>query len=282
MSKVCIVASTVSSHQIDHANAIKSGLEKIGQSSTIVPTASHIPEDCDTVYVWGWRSGEVQFLKGRKVIVIERGYIGDRFTQTSLAMNGLNGYGHFPIYHDPKGERFNAMHPGALKPWRGFKGDYVLLIAQVPGDASLRGEDLTRWYSQQAKHAAESYRLPVVFREHPQAIKRGVNRTVPGTVKSIGSLEEDLSGAALVITYNSNTGVDAVIAGIPTIVCDQGSMAWNVRCASSAHEPGQPISDLEFIEPANREAWAYNLAWCQWTLEEIATGYPLQPFVNGV
>jgi hypothetical protein len=76
---------------------------------------------------------------------------------------------------------------------------------------------------------------------------------------------EDLQGAHAVVTFNSNTGVDAVIAGVPIFTIDRGSMAWEV----SDHD----LSEIEKPNLYDREQWAHNLAYTQWTMAEMAGGW---------
>lgn len=253
-----VVANPRAPHQMAHQQAMLQGLAVLG-----IEAVPNHGETVATEHVacWGWRLGRRLRAQGKEVLVMERGYLGDRFAWTSLAWNGLNGRAEFPEYPNDGGARFNAHY--TLQPWFS-DGKYALLMGQVPGDASLRGIDLTAWYEDAAVKANNAYEMPVLFREHPMAIRRGINRTPHLTQPSRGTLVDALSGAAVVITFNSNSAVDAVCAGIPAVAMDEGSMAWPV----AAHR----IGDL--LMP-NRNAWAHRLAWCQWSMEEIASGAAL-------
>ena len=239
-----------------HQHAIARGLEAHGIEVEKITAGAVKTEH---VACWGWRVGKKLHSEGHQVLVMERGYLGDRFAWTSLAWNGLNGKGKFAGCFDD--QRF-ARH-FSMKPWK-TAGDYVLLMGQVPGDASLQGMDLTPWYGHAAMQAQNAYEMPVRFRQHPMSLARGYRQRPPYTEASTGTLDEALDGAAVVVTYNSNSGVDAVIAGVPTVAMDKGSMAWDV----AAHR----IGDL--IRP-DREQWAGHLACKQWTIEEIESGFAL-------
>lgn len=207
--------------------------------------------------VWGWRVGAQLRRQGYDVLVLERGYLADRFEYTSIAWNGLNGRGDFPACPDDGGARFRSL--GLRLQPLSSEGEYVLLIGQVPGDAALQGKDLMPWYEQQVSMHSE----PVLFRPHPAAVSRGAWRPVKGAETSHGPLERALGGASKVITFNSNTGVDAMLAGKPVSCADEGSMIWGV--------------DL-----ADREQWASSLAWKQWTVAEIASGDALVGVVDRI
>ena len=246
---VRIIANPRAPHQVRHAEAIRQGFARHGVKCRVSHGAT--VED-ETVVCWGWRQGKVWREMGKSVLVMERGYIGDRMgVWSSLAWNGLNNRGTVPPVPEDGGARFRAHHDGKLQEWNPA-GDYVLIVGQVPGDASLQGRDLSGWYAQQA---ARDWGLPVRFRAHPLAHRRGPVRPVPGATTMNGELADALAGAAHVVTFNSNTGVDSLLAGKVTHVDDAGSMAWNVT---------------------DREQWAYRLAWRQWTLDELASGFALE------
>lgn len=80
-----------------------------------------------TKYVacWGWRLGQHLRYKGHEVLVMERGYLGDRFAWTSLGWNGLNGRSTVPEAPEDGGERFNRNF--SLAPLNPV-GEYVLIV----------------------------------------------------------------------------------------------------------------------------------------------------------
>ena len=70
-----------------------------------------------------------------------------------------------------------------------------------------------------------------------------------------------MSRCHLVMCYNSNSSVDAVINGVPCITFDEGSMAYEVT--------GHKVCDR--IKP-DREEWLKALSNTQWTPDEIKNG----------
>lgn len=242
---ITILASPRAPHQQTHATAMAAGLARHGIRSVVTHRAPQTGPG-DTVICWGWRHGQEHFNRGARVLVMERGYIGDRFNWTSLAWDGLNNRGQMPVVDD-SGERFRRYFSHTMHSWNP-KGAYTLICGQVPGDMSLQGRDLHRWYEQQAEHFDSVY-----FRPHPLAHRREAPRPVRGAPELQGPLDEALAGASLVITWNSNAGVDAILAGKPTHVEDCGGMAYG-------------------IDETTREKWAHRLAWRQFTLEEITSG----------
>jgi hypothetical protein len=259
-----ILASHRAQHQLQHQAALAEGLKALGIHSTLTSYAR-----CKTKFVacWGWRAGSALRSQGHEVLVMERAYLGNRFEWTSLAWNGLNGNGTFAPAPKDNGERFKQNF-APMKPWN-KDGEYILIMGQVPGDASLRGQDMVPWYEATAQQSKELYGKPVHYRAHPEAVRRGYRSGIKDTLRSHAPLDEALAGASLVITYNSNSAVDSVLAGKPTIAADKGSMAWPVT--------GHFINDIVTPE---REEWAHELAWRQWQLDEIKSGKALSALLE--
>lgn len=217
------------------------------------------------VVCWGWRRQVAQALRKQKkeVLVIELGYIGDRKTHISLGWNGLNGRAEFPQYPSDDGKRF-ADHGGDIKPWK-KGGDYILILGQVKGDASLRGQDIMPWYLSCAQQAKKIYGLPVYYRPHPESVRRRGYEFVHGLENIGGSLSEAIDGALFTIAYNSNSCLDSVLAGTPCYAGDSGTMAYDL-CMKS----------MDTIVRPEREKVVFDIAWKQWTLDELRGGLPIQ------
>lgn len=250
-----------SGHQQAHGAAMKAGLERHGVKVRFA--ASNQPvRGVDFAVIWGFRQ-EAVIAAAPPVLVMERGYLPDRFVWTSLGWDGLNGRARFPAPQD-HGERFDAFFAQHLRPWRcKDEGDYALLIGQLAGDVATRGVNLRAWI----RRTAEQLRVAgyaVRYRPHPQTprMQARAEECPPDADFSTMPLEKDLADAALCVTWNSNTGVDAILAGVPTVAMDEGSMAWPVATHDVAAAPIRP----------DRHEWCRQLSWCQWTLDEIKSG----------
>lgn len=257
-----LIASPTSPHQVEHQHALQQGLNALGIPSSFAHRGRG-QRLTTHVACWGWRMGAQLRQMGHEVLVMERGYLGDRFKWTSLAWNGLNGRADFGRVPTDDDTRFHNNF--SMRPWRETPGDHVLILGQVPGDASLQGRNLVPWYESVAVLAADAYQLPVKFRPHPDLARKGIVQRPRHCGVSDGTLTEALASAHVAITFNSNSGVDAVLAGTPTITMDHGSMAWGVT--------GHAIGERE---TPDRGAWAAQLAWKQWRMEEIASGEALK------
>lgn len=216
--------------------------------------------DCDLLVLWGVRRQDLinkQRLLGREICILERGYLGDRYKYTSVSFGGgLNGRG---IFRGPFTDnlRFRGLFGHLLRPWEFNFDGYVLVMGQVPGDQSIRGVDIHGWYARVVQALRREGYKDIRFRPHPRAGRGGT----AGLRAVTGDLDAALAGAAIVVTYNSNAAVDAVLYGRPTIAMDEGSMAWDMA--------GHQIDD---IRTPNRAAWCSRLAWCQYSIDEFRSG----------
>lgn len=260
--KVGIVVSPGMAHHETHAEAMRAGLARHRVEATVYPEG-YVPSE-ETVCCWGWRLGKPLRAAGKDVLVLERGYMGDRTQWTSMGWNALNGRARFTFGDDSRVHLFERL----LRPWRPA-GDYALIVGQVSGDAAVDGVDMAAFYDDCVSASRNIFGLPARFRPHPVALSFGQQHRVPAP-HSTRALQDDLDGAAVVITWNSNTGVDAVLAGKPTIAFDRGSMAWPV----TAHEYRIP-------DEPDREAWLEAMSWCQFSLEEIRSGLAWEHVSSG-
>ena len=80
---------------------------------------------------------------------------------------------------------------------------------------------------------------------------------------------EDISNSYAIITCTSNSGAEAVIQGVPVYSFDAGSIVYDLSFGD--------LSEIDNLSDYNEEArlqWAYDIAYAQWTLEEVSLGLP--------
>lgn len=257
-----IVANSAAPHQVSTARALLRGLQRHNVQARLLNSADRV--EGDIVACWGWRQGKLHRAAGRRVLVMERGYVGDRFTWTSLGWDGLNGRARFPRIAD--GGRRWRRHFNSILQSRRSAGVHVLILGQVTGDASIEGVAIGTWYQSAAKVLFDCSGLSVKFRPHPVEVQRRWGGALPPRVHGLevarGTLHEALIDAAAAVAWNSNSLVDAALFGVPVLAGDAGSMAWPVA--------GHGLSESPRL--GERANWAHRLAWCQWLEEEIASG----------
>ncbi len=145
---------------------------------------------------------------------------------------------------DYPSDRFDALDI-RLCHWK-TKGHYVLMLGQHPGDYAAPSDNI--WRSLKATLEAAQYDV----RERPHPLVRA----------STTSLEVQLRHAEYAVTWSSTAAVEAIFAGVPVYALHPMCIASPV-CADSLSDP---------VRRPDRRQWAYNLAYRQYTLEEIASG----------
>jgi hypothetical protein len=177
-----------------------------------------------------------------------------------------------------------------VRPWRETKGDYVLVILQHVIDTSLvRMIDTYGSYYNWFHHTLSLIRtytdLPIVVRPHP---KHGMYTQffdaylIPeamelfpnvywsdnqGSEKMQGGkyLRRDLDNAHAVVGWTSNALTEAAIYGVPVYPMSGGAMVSPV-CPHPFSQIGK-VNNMP-----DRQQWLNDLAYCQWTYDEIVDG----------
>lgn len=138
------------------------------------------------------------------------------------------------------------------------KQTYILALGQVPGDTQhhLSREQMLAWLETTAAERARKTGLPIRFRAHPKfpkMVMEGVEQCDPSR-----PLSADMDDCAEIVTYNSTSGVEAMLSAVP------------VHCHPSAHYSAHVNGNY-----MQRLAYAHRLAWAQWTAKEIEEGKAL-------
>jgi hypothetical protein len=204
---------------------------------------------------------------GRNVIILEVGAIARGVTWRVL----LNGQQEFlTVGNDSsRAERLNLQ----VAPWK-RNGTQIVIACQRADSNQWAGQpSLQEWLDITIGQIKQYSRKQIIIRPHPRyplsynaygaEIVRGFK--VAGTYDDY-NFDEALSNAWAVVNWNSNPGVQSVIAGVPAFV-GGSSLAAMVGNTSLAmiERPYRP----------DRTQWINDLAWTEWTVEEITQGLPI-------
>jgi hypothetical protein len=169
-----------------------------------------------------------------------------------------------------------------FKPWR-TEGDHIVLGLQLPGDSSLRKQDLSEWAISALDELLANTSKDIRIRTHPafseddhcQIInlykhvgKLGTNR-VKFSYGNIVTWDQDLTDCYCVVTYSSGLSIDAIDNGVPVIATDQANFAYDISSRYMSE-----INNLKMISDQEKQQWYNDLSYCQWSSEEILAGSP--------
>lgn len=210
-----------------------------------------------------------------------------------IGVNGfLNNSGKFISSKCPD-DRFQALNltwPG----WKNNQDGHILLMMQLPGDASLRGINLFDWVKYALKKIRKETDRPIVIRTHPSFTSKEnddfrsfvYDTAIAGLTNLTFShgkdrpLSNDLTDCFCTVSYSSGSSIDSILAGIPTIACDPGNFAYDIS-SNFFEDINNPLTESE----ENVMQWLYNLSYSQWTIEEMSNGAAwthLNPIVNDI
>lgn len=163
-----------------------------------------------------------------------------------------------------KGDRFGNLCLD-IQPWREF-GEHIVIAGSSQKYHDFYGLfDPTRYAHKLVKDIRGYSDREIIYRPKPSWHDA---EPIEGTVYSDGkqTIHDVLKNAHVLVTHGSNSCFEAILGGIPCIILGDG--------------PAKPISsnDIGEIESPymatdqERYQWFSNLAYCQWSLREMANG----------
>jgi len=218
--------------------------------------------------------------RGKPLIVIETPLLNRKISDIhgeyrvglNHFMRGLTDFKN----ENSKPDRFKKLGI-KIKPWRN-KGHHILIVGQNLFDASLFGIDFEWWVKNTIQHLRRHTNRDIVFRDHPENKDQMKNLidtykwTKQVTYSNSGTINDDLKNAHCTVAYTSGSSIDSIIAGIPVITCSEYNFLWPI----SSHS----LEDVENPKCGEREQLLYDLAYTQWTVDEIKQGKPWQHLIS--
>lgn len=253
-------------------SAVSEGLRALGAAvvwrNQGYSEASNILDDVDVAVTFGQRlhSGRVaEVYRGRGVPVLTVDlpplrHDGMEQTHRSLWLDEVNW--------TPDGardlSRLGTMRLGYI-PMREDRGSKVLVCGQTADDAAhgMDSRAIRHWTIDTLNRVSQTH--TAIWRPHPHNIF-----AVPGFAMSepATSLDDVLrEDWHAVVTYNSTSGLTALLAGIP-VYCDPSCFYFEVAQAD-LERPDWP-SEHDWLDYFSR------LSHAQWTFEELSSGEALE------
>lgn len=227
---------------------------------------------CDVAVMVGVKSRELyqaHWAAGIHVIYLDKGYTRHsipgpvkvwEYWRTAIDAHHPTGRLMRVARPDDRAERLGLV----LQPWR-KKGSRIVLAG-----SSLKYHDFyglrhpTTWAQKLVKQIQTVSELPIVYRPKP-SWREAV--PIDGTEFSRdGDITEVLENAWCLVTHGSNAVFEAAINGIPSVVLGD-AVAKPISSQTIEEIPNPKLASY-----ADRHQWLANLAYCQWTLEEMASG----------
>lgn len=203
---------------------------------------------------------------GAMVVVVENGYLDMSGTAKTFAMslNHHNGVGRWPQKDLNRAERLACW--SGRRPWQGDgrSGDILLLPQRGIGP---HGVAMPRDWEEKVRRRLKAAGVGdrrVRTRWHPAGGPIGYAHVGPARTGEQPTLEEDLAGVGLCVTWGSGAGLKAMVLGVPVLYELEGWIGG--RGASFG------TGALHQAQTGDRDGMLRRLAWAQWSLEEVAGG----------
>lgn len=205
---------------------------------------------------------------GRRALTLEQGYF-NRKVFRAVGYDSIGGLADFNNDGSPpdRYQRLKKMGWG-LRDWQ-ETGSNILMCGQVPWDTTVQHIDYQKWVNETARTIRLYTDRQIVWRPHPlhpKAVQQPDGTKLADTKRPI---QEDLKEAWATVVFNSTSSVESVVWGVPTFICDLRTMSVCMPVANTA------LQDIENPTRHDRTQWAYNMAYAQWSEEEIKAGFPL-------
>lgn len=225
--------------------------------------------DVDAVAMVGVKSKrlfEATKAAGAIPIMLDKGYMRSRLAGSRvweywrIAVDGHHPTRHLMMRKRPD-DRFNSLHLD-VQSWHRTGTQIVIAGSSAKYHAFYDLPEPNEYYSELVLDIQARTKRPIVYRPKPS-----YRDAVPIEGTRFSGLDETIAdalwGAHCLVTHGSNACFEAAILGVPSIVLGDAV--------------AQPISsrDLDLIERppcGKREQWLANLAYCQWTEQEMREG----------
>lgn len=212
--------------------------------------------------------------ENRACIVLEVGGL-KRGSTWKVGINGINRDADFGGFHN-NSSRADALGL-LLKPWKfnNEQGDIIIACQHNKSHQWRNQKSVQTWLFDSIDLIRQYTNRQIVVRPHPRcpipAIQYEFKNVKVQQPKQIQGTYDDFdfdpTHAYAVVNWSSNPATQAVMAGVPVFV-GPDSLAYDVGNSNLAkiNNPSMP----------DRTQWLNDIAYTEWTIEEISTGFPIK------
>jgi len=256
--------------------AIAEGARAHGDKVDIIDqrTFAGVSDDYDGAMCLGVKRAGKRLLAqhlqaGRHFLFFDKGYMA-RAQHVRVSLDAWQPLAYFRCGRSP--ERFERLGIRLAPPHETRKSYHVMFAGSSQKYCNFHDlGDATQYAKRVINKIKKKSSRPVLYRPKPSWVANHPEECVQidGTEFSGPQtpIVEELRRCHLLVTHGSNAAFDALVAGVPIMVLGNG-----VTRPMSMGEDWQAIEEPFWPREEERRQFFYDLAWCQWTLEEYRSG----------
>lgn len=265
MSKIAAYVLRSNHAELTVKHMIK-GARVCGDDVTVFSDTDYTPEhinDFSAAIFWGYVETCQAIMRGyrdagKAAVYLDLAY-WERDTHYKVSVNDRHPTAYFQrvIHASDRRERFKV----STKPWQ--RGARILLAGMGAKAAwAERCEPVESWERNAIREIRAVTDRPILYRPKPSwSGARPIHE--PGVQYYSGKEKLRFDDLWAVVTHHSNVSVDGLACGVPAFVWFGVSKPMGLQNLNSIDEP---------LYPVGREQWLNDIAYCQWSLDEMADG----------
>ncbi len=230
--------------------------------------------DTDVAVAFGVKGKSRQIINdhlsvGKSTLFFDKGYSrqgdGSGHTEYSrISVNGSNPLAYMSLAPRPD-DRFNRLNVDVYKRRSVRTGNVLICGSSAKYSAFHQIDEPTVYAERIIRRLKKITDRHLIYRPKPSWKDA---TPIPGTSFSNGSssIVEALKSCFVLVTHGSAAALDALVNGVPAIVLG-GSIAKPV-----AETDLEKVGDPYWPDDKRRYQWLFDMAYCQWTTEELRNG----------
>ena len=269
MAKVNVFFAQGNIRSVYFAQAACYGLKKVGDKVKMREAKDHKLIDADYAVFYGFAGGlrDVynDYREYSTVVYADLGYWKRRIRTRydgyyKMVVNDRHPTAYFQTHAHPI-DRTAELNLKA-RPWK-TSGTNIILAGMSEKASRAEGLIHQAWERDTFAFLKRVTDRPIIYRPKPSCCR---SRFIKGALYDKTSSPETLfKDAWAIVTRHSNIAVEAILAGVPAFVEAGVALPMSETNLRKIETPFYPVG---------RKGWANDIAWCQFTKEEISQGLP--------
>lgn len=239
------------------------GAQACGDKVTYLRASTYRSPECDIAVLWGYVESCQKIINdyvatGRKAVYLDMAY-WQRRESYKVCVNARHPNAYFQkVKHGPQ----RRLQLGVVPRPFAKQGELILLAGMGAKSAwAEHQEPVESWERATVNELRALTDRKIVYRPKPSWAGAS---SIKGTRFSPPSeaLEPLLAASWAVVTHHSNVAIDGLVSGVPAFVWYGAAVPMGLQDLAKIETPLYP----------DREQWLNDLAYCQWSKEELRNG----------